>query len=127
MSMVQVFSDPKHFDCTKEPAMMWSKNVRGLLAAAALTNYAPNLRAQETTTYTYDAKGRLQQVQRNGGPVSGTTTSYAYDAADNRSNVTVANSPNGTAGDDSGSQAATRAFHYIVVPLNGYTLIKIPG
>jgi len=41
----------------------------------------------DTTTYVYDALGRLVQVTGTAG--TGTTSSYTYDPADNRSNVTV--------------------------------------
>ena len=40
--------------------------------------------AADQTTYTYDALGRLQQVQYQ----SGTAVTYAYDAAGNRTQVT---------------------------------------
>ena len=45
--------------------------------------------AQETTSYTYDAKGRLTVVSHAGGPANGVTSNYTYDPADNRTNVTV--------------------------------------
>ncbi len=37
-----------------------------------------------TETYTYDARGRLVDVQRSGGTNNGIRTQYEYDAADNR-------------------------------------------
>lgn len=37
-----------------------------------------------TESYTYDARGRLVDVQRSGGAVHGVRTEYEYDAADNR-------------------------------------------
>ena len=40
--------------------------------------------AAETTTYTYDAKGRLVRAAASGGPNSGTNTTYDHDKADNR-------------------------------------------
>ena len=49
--------------------------------AAAASCVAPAL-AAETITYSYDARGRLVQVQRT-GPVN-KTTSYTLDKADNR-------------------------------------------
>ena len=45
--------------------------------------------AAETITYTYDARGRLVQVQRTGTVNNGVRTDYRYDKADNRSNVTT--------------------------------------
>lgn len=48
--------------------------------------------ADETITYSYDAKGRMTKVQHVGGRTSGLTSTYAFDAADNRksSEITVA-------------------------------------
>lgn len=54
----------------------------GLLCPAALP-------ASETITYTYDARGRLIQVARSGSVNNGVTSAYQYDAADNRTAVTV--------------------------------------
>lgn len=88
--------------------------------------YASSALAQETTTYTYDALGRVTKVDQVGGPANGTSTAYNYDAASNRTNVTVSGSPNGTATTDTGSGASVPATRlYVVVPLNGYTLIPI--
>ncbi len=41
----------------------------------------------ETVTYTYDAQGRLVQVQRTGAPQGTETAQYTYDKADNRTRV----------------------------------------
>ena len=65
---------------------------------------------QETTTYQYDALGRLTQTTITGGPCDGTQTSYALDPASNRSNVTV---------------QGAHCTPFVVVPLNGYTLIYL--
>jgi hypothetical protein len=40
--------------------------------------------AAQTVSYTYDALGRLTQVQILGGPGSGTTQTFQYDLAGNR-------------------------------------------
>jgi YD repeat-containing protein len=45
--------------------------------------------ASETLTYTYDARGRLVKVARSGTINNGTSACYAYDKADNRSDVTT--------------------------------------
>jgi YD repeat-containing protein len=82
--------------------------------------------SQETKTYTYDALGRVKGVAITGGPATGTNTGYEYDAAGNRTKVTVSGSPNGSAsGNDPGSGASTGRTIYIVVPLNGFTLIPV--
>lgn len=52
-----------------------------LLAGAAF--------ATETTTYEYDAQGRLTKSAKSGGLYSGTEKCTAYDAAGNRTNQTV--------------------------------------
>jgi hypothetical protein len=49
--------------------------------------------ANETVTYTYDALGRLTQVSHAGTVNNGLQASYIYDAADNRTNVTVSGAP----------------------------------
>ena len=50
--------------------------------------------AAETINYSYDAKGRLVKVERSGNVNNGVNTSYSYDKADNRTNVTVNGSSN---------------------------------
>jgi redox-regulated HSP33 family molecular chaperone len=79
-----------------------------IIAVAIAAMLAQAAQAAETVTYTYDTLGRLTNVVRSGGINNGVSATYSYDKADNRSNVTVNAPP-----------------VYIVVPLNGYTLIKI--
>src|SRR3954465_10388512 len=57
------------------------------LATAAL--------ASETTTYTYDALGRLVATTSSGTVNNGLATSIAYDPAGNRSNYTVSGAAGG--------------------------------
>src|SRR5436309_8189046 len=45
--------------------------------------------ANETQTYSYDARGRLVKVSHTGTVNNGNNACYAYDRADNRDNVTV--------------------------------------
>lgn len=59
--------------------------------------------AAETITYSYDAKGRLTQVQHAGGRNDGLASNYAFDAADNRTS----------------SQVIGARARVIVVPLGG--------
>lgn len=59
-----------------------------LLGAGALLVTAPAF-GGETVTYHYDAQGRLVKVARAGTVNNGTTACYAYDDADNRTNVAV--------------------------------------
>ena len=79
--------------------------------------------AQETTTYTYDAKGRVVAIARTGGPSQGVATTYSYDKADNRTNVSVSNSPKGSG--SGGDGATSKTMTLIVVPLNGFTIIPV--
>ncbi len=58
------------------------------LAGAAITAWA-----SETITYTYDSRGRLVKVKREGTVNNNVTANYSYDKADNRTNVNVT-SPN---------------------------------
>ncbi|WP_375399083.1 RHS repeat domain-containing protein [uncultured Sphingomonas sp.] len=66
--------------------------------------------ASETTTYSYDALGRLTGVQVAGGPSDGRHDTYSYDAAGNRTQTAV-----------TGARPPV-----VVVPLNGYTVIPLP-
>jgi hypothetical protein len=50
-----------------------------VVAAAAMAN--------ETITYTYDARGRLVKVERSGTVNNGVKADYVYDKGDNRTNV----------------------------------------
>jgi YD repeat-containing protein len=69
------------------PRFKWSwiyASSIGLLGAA---------HAAETTTYTYDALGRLTQTQIAGGPAAGVTRTYQLDSAGNRTQVQVTGAP----------------------------------
>lgn len=95
-----------------------------LIIACAACGLGTPAAAQETTTYTYDALGRVIGVSRSGGSSNGATTTYTYDPASNRTNVTVSGSPNGSGnGAGSGASATTRIF--VAVPLNGISLIVV--
>ena len=50
--------------------------------------------ASETITYSYDARGRLVQVNHAGSVNNNVVTNYTYDKADNRTNKTTTGSPN---------------------------------
>lgn len=58
-----------------------------LLTASGLALLPAMAFASEVITYSYDVRGRLIQVVRNGE--GNPLTSYSYDAADNRTNVTT--------------------------------------
>lgn len=75
---------------------------------AALAQILP-AHANSTTTYTYDALGRLVATSNTGTSNNGLSTNIEYDSAGNRKTYQV-------------SGAASRV---IVVPLNGFTVIKI--
>ena len=70
--------------------------------------------AAETTTYTYDALGRLVRTTQAGGPATGVDVQTDYDPAGNRTNVAV-----------TGAATSSPPFRVIVLPLNGYTVIPI--
>jgi YD repeat-containing protein len=65
-----------------------------MAAIAAAVGIAAAASATETVNYTYDSRGRLVKVVRNGTNVNNVTANYTYDKADNRTNVTVTNSAN---------------------------------
>lgn len=84
-----------------------------LIAAAAA--FVPAVAsATETITYSYDAKGRLTQVAHSGSVNSGIVATYAFDKADNRTNVTVSGSPFGGP-----------PRRVVVVPLSGLSLLPV--
>lgn len=56
------------------------------LVLGVLSVGASHASAQQTTTYTYDALGRVTAVAQTGGPASGNGTTYHYDPAGNRTN-----------------------------------------
>jgi hypothetical protein len=49
--------------------------------------------ASETINYSYDALGRLTNVSHSGAVNGGTSSSYQFDPADNRTNVTTSGAP----------------------------------
>ncbi len=51
-------------------------------AMAVISVSAPAL-ASETITYTYDARGRLVEVDHSGGPAAGVKVTYEYDDVGN--------------------------------------------
>ncbi|MBB4097482.1 hypothetical protein [Sphingomonas kyeonggiensis] len=66
-----------------------------LIGGVALSvGFASNASANETVTYTYDARGRLVKVERSGTVNNGVKTEYTLDKANNRKNVKVSGSPN---------------------------------
>ncbi len=64
---------------------MWNSKKRLFLAAALAAGASASAHA-ETITYTYDVHGQVVTAARSGG----TTSTYAYDNAANRSSVTSA-------------------------------------
>lgn len=64
------------------------------VVAAGLALIAGSALANETITYTYDARGRLTQVQVTGGVSNGVQQTYQYDAAGNRTLPQTTGSPN---------------------------------
>lgn len=83
----------------------------------------PAAGSAQTTKYTYDALGRLKTSETtvNGSPV---TTNISYDKAGNRTGYKVEGGS--SAGSDPGAGAsAPTTRRFVVVPLNGFTLIPI--
>jgi uncharacterized protein RhaS with RHS repeats len=65
-----------------------------IFAAGAAASIATPAAANETITYSYDAQGRLVEVERAGTVNNGVDTTYQYDDADNRTSKTTTGSPN---------------------------------
>ncbi|HYI63666.1 MAG TPA: hypothetical protein VEW71_02150 [Allosphingosinicella sp.] len=66
---------------------------RAGMAGLCLAGVAIAAWASETITYTYDSRGRLVKVKREGSVNNNVSANYSYDKADNRTNVNVT-SPN---------------------------------
>ncbi len=69
--------------------------LRAGVAGLCLVGTAIAAWATETVTFTYDLRGRLVKVRREGTVNNNVTANYSYDKADNRTNVNVT-SPNST-------------------------------
>lgn len=80
------------------------------------------VKAQETTTYTYDALGRLISSKTSGS--QNVTTNTSFDAAGNRTNYSVTGAANGS-GDPGASAGIPTTKKFVVIPLNGFTIIPI--
>lgn len=86
-----------------------------MIAVFALLS-AGGAAASETTTYSYDAKGRLTAVYHSGGPNNGISSTYAFDRADNRT-LTVT----------TGAWLDSGARPVVVTPLRAGSVIPLPG
>lgn len=88
----------------------------GLIAGLVLVTPAV---ASETITYTYDARGRLVAVMHSGTVNNGVQTTYTYDQADNRTNVTV------TGGADAPGGGETPPTYRVLYAFNGRFFVSI--
>jgi len=79
--------------------------------------WLPTASFAETTIYSYDELGRLLSVGHSGGVNNGLATTYTFDAAGNRQNVTTSGGSRNQASQFGG---------VVVVPLNGFTQIPLP-
>ena len=84
------FGDSTRGNHQAEGALKHGEKIAFVFAALAVTAAAM---ANETATYTYDARGRLVKVERTGTVNNGVKAEYKYDKGDNRTNVNVI-SPN---------------------------------
>lgn len=81
-----------------------------LIGVATAAGAIPCAYAASTTTYTYDALGRLTNASTTGTVNNGAQMSTTYDPADNRVTYQVTGS----------------ASKVVVVPINGLTVIPVP-
>jgi hypothetical protein len=95
-------------------------NFMMLATFAVLVHALPNAAsAAETMRYTYDALGRLTSVTHVGGDNDGMVINFSYDAAGNRTQYQVTGSRNSI------TPPPSPTTTFIIVPLNGFTLIPI--
>lgn len=74
----------------------WALPIAGILGLVA-TGLSIWTQAAETITYSYDAAGRIKNVQIVGGPSSGVARSYQYDRAGNRTQFVTTGAASGSA------------------------------
>lgn len=82
--------------------------------------------AQAVVNYTYDALGRVVRVDNTGGVNNQISASYSFDAASNRTNKQVTNSPNGSGGSGSEGGSVGRSRIIVVPSGTGFALIIVP-
>jgi len=90
-----------------------AKSLLTLLVALAAAASPSTSASSEVANYSYDASGRVVNVTRSGSVNNGLRSTYIYDLADNRNSVSTTGA------------SAYSSTHFVVVPLNGYTLIPI--
>ena len=87
-----------------------------ILGIGAVVSTASPASATETVTYGYDVFGRLVASAHSGSVNNGLQQSYANDATDNRTGVTVTGSP------------FSSASRLVVVAVNGTMVLPLaPG
>tara|TARA_R110000868_G_C10965232_1_gene769028 strand:- start:7199 stop:7468 length:270 start_codon:yes stop_codon:yes gene_type:complete len=87
---------------------MMKQAIGAIIGVAGLLTDSPGI-AASSTTYTYDALGRLIQATTVGTVNDGVSMSTTYDAADNRTTYQV-----------TGAKSKV-----IVVPISGLTIIPV--
>lgn len=83
--------------------------------------------AQDSTSYTYDALGRLTNTAVSGGPNTGVSTTTVYDPATNRVSYLVSGVPTPTVANFSFEQPVTGNFQYGPFSGSGYTFSTRAG
>jgi YD repeat-containing protein len=95
------------------------------MAAAVSLCVAAAAYATETTTYTYDPRGRLVKVKHEGTVNDGVTTQYGLDKADNRTNVTVTGAPNIITGTEAPETLNDTSANDIIYALGGNDWVNV--
>jgi uncharacterized protein RhaS with RHS repeats len=99
--------------------LIWLSFLAGAVGGGMIS---PPASAQETTTYTYDALGRLVAVRADGNPDRQRTAAYDYDEAGNRTVVRTTGESSGGGGNSDGAVVGSRQ-RLVVTPIGAYVPI----
>jgi len=93
------------------------------MAALSLLTLSCGVHATETTTFQYDAQGRLIKASKAGGPVGGQQACTDYDPSGNRTASTVSASGCNSGSSGGGGSSASFAINSPSAKLEGSSIV----